>query len=79
VFELDEEGRAIRQQVIRAHLPHNIEDEPQDREGQPCWCTDYHREAAIFLDYCPRHGRKPERELWDESVESYPGVTPCGS
>lgn len=54
-----------------ASAPH-IENDPQDRELQPCWCTDYHLEVGLNLTYCPRHGREPDPELWDHAAEPFP-------
>jgi hypothetical protein len=54
-----------------ASVPY-IEEEPADRESQPCWCTDFHRDVGLHLTYCPRHGREPDRELWDYSAGDFP-------
>ena len=49
-----------------------IEDEPADRESQSCWYTDFHRDVGLSLTYCPRHGRKPDPELWDHAAGPLP-------
>jgi hypothetical protein len=35
----------------------------EPREGQPCWCPDSFLEASMHINYCPRHGSKPDPEL----------------
>jgi len=63
--------RTVQKWRAGASVPF-IEDEPIDRVGQPCWCTDFHRDVHLALTYCPRHGREPDPELWDGTVEPFP-------
>lgn len=49
-----------------------FEEDPANREEQPCWCPDAYRDYALHINYCPRHGQHPDPELWDYSAGPMP-------
>lgn len=39
---------------------------------QPCWCPDAYLASHCYVSYCPKHGERPDPDLWDHSLALFP-------